>query len=236
MPIDRTGFNAWVDYDPTGGPGTVLNKSRMAADILDPIDAALAPLEAGIPDIDLTLIHRRGTRAAQPSASTVPAGTLYGVTDEGHILERSNGTAWEPYAPISPVGAVFPYGFSTSTIEPPSAQQIRFNAPSPYTGVTKVWATFQDSASEDLYWGWMRIDVGSGLLVQDKDDHTRYAEFKTTGPASDKGTYVELPVDHVGHGTALAVQACLVRVRPPSVATQLAALDRRLAALEQRGA
>lgn len=41
-------------------------------------------------------VHQRGTRAAQPQASTVSVGALYHVTDEGRT-ERSNGTAWESW-------------------------------------------------------------------------------------------------------------------------------------------
>ena len=41
----------------------------------------------------------RGTRAAQPAASAVVAGTLYGVTDEGNLVERSTGTVWQAYSP-----------------------------------------------------------------------------------------------------------------------------------------
>ena len=41
--------------------------------------------------------HRRGTRADQPAATTVLAGTIYYVTDEG-ALERSTGAAWESYS------------------------------------------------------------------------------------------------------------------------------------------
>src|SRR4030095_9473757 len=42
-------------------------------------------------------IHRRGTRATQPAATTVTIGTLYFVTDE-NVTERSNGTAWESFS------------------------------------------------------------------------------------------------------------------------------------------
>jgi hypothetical protein len=42
-------------------------------------------------------VHARGTRAAQPLASDVSAGTLYFVTNEGKT-ERSNGTIWETYS------------------------------------------------------------------------------------------------------------------------------------------
>ena len=41
----------------------------------------------------------RDTRANQPAANTVGAGTLYCVTDEAFILERSSGSAWEAFSP-----------------------------------------------------------------------------------------------------------------------------------------
>lgn len=42
---------------------------------------------------------QRGTRGAQPGAATVPIGTLYCVTDEGAIVERSTGAAWQSFSP-----------------------------------------------------------------------------------------------------------------------------------------
>ena len=42
----------------------------------------------------ITDIIQRGTRAAQPAATAVSAGTLYYVTDEGKT-ERSTGAAWQ---------------------------------------------------------------------------------------------------------------------------------------------
>lgn len=42
----------------------------------------------------------RNTRANQPGAATVPAGTLYYVTDES-VLERSTGAAWQSYSGAS---------------------------------------------------------------------------------------------------------------------------------------
>jgi hypothetical protein len=39
-----------------------------------------------------------GDRASQPAANTVPIGTLYSVTDESNIVERSDGAAWATYA------------------------------------------------------------------------------------------------------------------------------------------
>ena len=43
----------------------------------------------------------RGTRATQPAATAVVAGTLYCVTDEGNRLERSDGTVWQLQAPAA---------------------------------------------------------------------------------------------------------------------------------------
>ncbi len=38
------------------------------------------------------------TRANQPLATAVPIGTLYSVTDESNLIERSNGTTWDAYS------------------------------------------------------------------------------------------------------------------------------------------
>lgn len=43
-------------------------------------------------------IHLRGTRASQPAASAANKGYLYCVTDEGNILERSDGSSWASYS------------------------------------------------------------------------------------------------------------------------------------------
>ena len=45
-------------------------------------------------------VIRRGTRASQPAATAVSIGTLYCVTDEGLIIERSNGTTWDTYSGV----------------------------------------------------------------------------------------------------------------------------------------
>lgn len=41
---------------------------------------------------------QRGTRGAQPAATAVSIGTLYCVTDESNLVERSNGTVWQSYS------------------------------------------------------------------------------------------------------------------------------------------
>lgn len=47
------------------------------------------------------VVHLRDTRANQPAAAVGNAGVLFCVTDEGNIIERSNGTTWEAYSPAS---------------------------------------------------------------------------------------------------------------------------------------
>jgi hypothetical protein len=42
----------------------------------------------------LSAVILRGTRAAQPAATAVPAGSIYYVTDE-YRTERSTGSAWQ---------------------------------------------------------------------------------------------------------------------------------------------
>lgn len=47
------------------------------------------------------VVHLRDTRANQPAAAVGNAGVLFCVTDEGNIVERSNGTTWDAYSPAS---------------------------------------------------------------------------------------------------------------------------------------
>lgn len=56
---------------------------------------------------------QRSTRALQPAATTVPAGTLYYVTDES-LTERSNGTTWQS---VSDTGTVADNSISTAKVQ-----------------------------------------------------------------------------------------------------------------------
>lgn len=56
-------------------------------------------------------IIRRGTRAAQPTASSVLVGTLYNVTDESKV-ERSNGVTWDSFASTG----ISPGTFTTGSV------------------------------------------------------------------------------------------------------------------------
>lgn len=161
----------------------------------------------------------RGPRSAQPLASAVVAGTLYAVTDEGNIVERSSGTAWEAYSPLAGGGgaAVLPYRWATALTEPVTLSHLACNAAYPYTAATKVWIHVKTINNEDVYWGLMLVHTGAALLVQDTTDHTYYAEFQTDAEPVDKGTYIEYAVHWVGNGSALANnETVLVRVGTPT--------------------
>lgn len=215
MPIDRTNFNQWVDDDGSGTTGTVLFKDRMALDILDPIDVALAVA----PTLPATCVLGRGDASPGPAEPLAIGEGLAVVGTTLVCTVRNSG--------------IFGYQFATPLTEPPSARTVRCNAGHPYTAVTKVWVTFLNSAGEDLYWGWMRVPVGSRLLIQDKDTHAQYAEFTVTAPPIDKGSYAEVPVTWFANGTALATQDCLVRsTAPDDVLALFSDLRARVAALE----
>jgi hypothetical protein len=226
MAIDRTKFNKWVDDDGSGLTGTILNKTRMDDDILDPIDAELARLDGAL----------AGT-IAPGQISPVQASRLLGrsATGAGDAEELAIGAGLElqgaTLVATAQNSGLYGYGFSVQTTEPPSARTARLNAPHPYTASTKLWITFQNSNSEDLYFEWMGVPVGSVLLVQDKDTHGQFAELTVTAPPIDKGTYCEFPVAWKANGTALATQDCLVRTH---LGGALAALEARIAALEAR--
>ena len=95
------------------------------------------------------------------------------------------------------------YSYSTATTAPPSADQIRFDAGAPYTAVTKVWIRTITADGQDVYRGLLIVPTGSTILVQDKNDHTQYVQFTTTGAPVDFTTYIEFPVVHQAHGSSL---------------------------------
>jgi hypothetical protein len=95
------------------------------------------------------------------------------------------------------------YTYSATLTEPPGADQVRFNAAHPYTGVTKIWMRNVSTDGQDVFLGLMIVAVGSTILVQDKNDHTQYARFTTVGEPIDKIIYVEFPVVWKANGSAI---------------------------------
>lgn len=89
-------------------------------------------------------IIQRGTRASQPSAASVAAGTLYFVTDET-VLERSSGAAWETYSASTTLASTYtPTLTSVTNVDSStgySSQYLRVGATVTVSGKLDVNAT-----------------------------------------------------------------------------------------------
>lgn len=160
---------------------------------------------------DVDQVIQIGTRAVQPAATAVLAGTLYCVTDDRYEVERSTGTVWETFVRRRHV-AIFAYDYSSTTTAPPATTTVRFNGAAPYTAVTKIWLHTQTNDGRDVYLGLVGTDTGARVTIQDKNDHTIFATFTLTGAPVDNTTYIEWPVVYHSNGgaTLLNNQAVLV--------------------------
>jgi hypothetical protein len=190
---------------------------------------------------------------AGPAGPAGPTGTLPPLSAATVLIGRGSDAGGGPAEEITLSNAfimtgseltvrsgLFNFTYNNSTAEPPSAGQVRADAAYPWTGTTKLWMRYVSADGQDLYWGIMLIAEGSTLLLQDKDEHMRYARFTTTGEPIDKGLYAEVPVAWQANGTAInTAQQVFLRVAgatlsPSPVTEQIAALEQRLAAVEAR--
>jgi hypothetical protein len=118
------------------------------------------------------------------------------------------------FAPASGATVFFLFDWSTATVEPPTSNQVRFDAGPPYTAVTKVWVRNLTTDGIDVHTYLLLVAAGATIYLQDKNDATLYARFTSTAPAVDKTTYVEIPVTWHSNGGALlnnqAVQLLVV--------------------------
>jgi hypothetical protein len=211
-----------ADHDTDPGVGVLRARALQGTLATTDLSGMVAPAQVG-PLPPARLLGRNATTTGPSETITVGAGLVL----QGTTLS----------ATAKPSG-FFGYTFSSALTAPPVAQTLRFNAAYPYTAVTKVWVHYLNINSEDMYFGWMRLDPQSTLIVQDKESHAQYVEFKTSGPVIDRGTYAELPVAWKANGTALVNNNdCLARTMTPGaleLETRLAALEARVAALEAR--
>lgn len=106
-------------------------------------------------------------------------------------------------APPTGSGSLLQYDFSSATTEPPTSNQVRFNAGHPYTAVTKVWVRPQTTDGIDAYRYLLALATGTRLVIQDKNDHSLYVTYTLTASPIDKTSYVEFPVAWGSNGGAL---------------------------------
>lgn len=108
------------------------------------------------------------------------------------------------------------FDFSSNTSAPPTSNQIRLDAPPPYAAVTGVMVRYLTSDGIDAYWALMATDVGSQLVLQDKNDHTVYVELETTAAPVDRGSYIEIAARFTAGAGALANQGAVLGIFVPA--------------------
>lgn len=88
MALDRTNFNAWVDEPPggDGSSGTKLTEARIASDILDPIDAEIARMDADIAGVTAGVSVFNRDVTVNEVVSTASETTVYTNSITGGTL------------------------------------------------------------------------------------------------------------------------------------------------------
>src|SRR5262245_12354045 len=153
-------------------------------------------------------IHRRGTRAAQGSATLLTVGTLWFVTDAG-ITERWNGTTWEAYSgagagvvpPPAPGAVASTFLIAGGQVAWESLYTFRVSAASyylnatPYTSAEQTVTLTAPDATLD------RIDVitldTTGTVVK----ITGTPSATPSEPSVDPAQYLKLALVFVTHAT-----------------------------------
>lgn len=120
-----------------------------------------------------------------------------------------------PTGPAGPAGAdgttgsYSDYMFSGTTTAPPGSGQIRLNN-STQASATQVFIHNLTSPGVDIRRIIGTMVSGSRLLIQDKDDSSKYIEFRLSGAPVDNTTYWTLPVTFVAAASALTESRVLV--------------------------
>ena len=123
------------------------------------------------------------------------------------------------------------YQFSSTTTEPPTGSQLRYNA-APASAATRIWVRDTTTPGADMHNLLMDIASTGIVYVQDYDDHTRYDLFLMAGGPVSKAGYVELPVAYYQSGQPLLTQKILLvtvepaaQPQPPYTPTTYATVD-----------
>src|SRR5262245_38954881 len=134
----------------------------------------------------------------------------------GDVVTRdtasATGASWLPARGT----VLLAFDFSSTITPPPTSSQLRFNAATAAT-TTAIYVHGMTSDGIDAYWILMTVAIGSIVTIQDKNDHTLYAQFTTTGAVIDHSTYIEIPVaPTTSAGTLNNNQGVLVHVSAPT--------------------
>lgn len=99
------------------------------------------------------------------------------------------------------MAVIFYYDFSSAIVEPPTSSQVRLDVAPPYNAASRVWVRNLTSDGLDAFYGLQAIDVGSTIVIQDKNEHARSVRFRVVGAAVEKADYFEIPVSWLDTGT-----------------------------------
>lgn len=92
------------------------------------------------------------------------------------------------------------YSYNNNTAAPPAGGQLRLNN-SNQTLATAAYFNDTDAPGTDMHHVLMLLGQGDLLVIQDKDDSTRFQRY-VSGTPIDQAGYVELPITWTSGGTA----------------------------------
>jgi hypothetical protein len=118
-----------------------------------------------------------------------------------------------PEGPSGMSSTMFEYNYVNTTSTPPATGQVRLNN-ADQTLATLLWPSYLTALSKDIRNLLLSMRSGDLVILQDKDDATKYQEYAATAAAIDPvGPYVEIPVAWQRGGSAIPEQRILFTVR-----------------------
>ena len=117
-----------------------------------------------------------------------------------------------PQGPSGFSSSAFDYMFSTTVATPPGGGQIRLNN-ADQTQATNLWINSVTSPGNDAGILLRGIASGDTLIVQDKDDGTRWQEYLVNDAVVDYGSWVEVPAEWKTGGSDLQPQRVYLIIR-----------------------
>jgi hypothetical protein len=154
----------------------------------------------------ILFIYNASNTAAQYAATMsledlfVLAGAgIQDAPNDDKFYVRRNG-AWIQLP--SGYSLVFEYNFDNTVIPPPANSQLRLNN-TVSASATKIWLHNNNFDGADVSNLLAQVVKDFIIFVQDKDDPTRYARYHANGPATNLGSYSEIPVTYINGSAAL---------------------------------
>lgn len=202
MAIDRTLFNLWVNDDGSNTVGTLINKSRIATDLLDPIDAAL-----GTPGITTS-----GTRVTQIAFAAAQSASA-----DANTLDDYEEGAWTPV--IGGAGGTSGQTYSTQSGHYVKVGQLVFvrayialSAKGTITGSAQIQGLPFTTFSAGVPHGTMALQW-SALLTNWVDVITQFINNSTAAnlsgaTAAAAGNDTALVAADIGNATILTFAGC----------------------------